>query len=173
MYFKLIGSVLVICSTAAIGFYFSSMIQGRIRDLIELKKTIYIMRGDIQYGNTPLPEAISSIGRRSRNHFKQFFLGVSEGLMKQEGETFFTIWSQGVEELLVETYLTKKDKESLSRLGEHLGYLDKQMQLKTIDLYVEQLEMELKETTDTMKDKMRLYNTLGVLSGIFITIILL
>lgn len=173
MILKILGAILTISSSAAIGFYFSIILKERVEDLKDLKKCIFILRGDIQYSNTPLPEAIGSMAERNQSNFKLFFEKVSDELSKLEGKTFCEIWEKSIDEDLKDTCMNKKDKTYLANLGENLGYLDKEMQINTIDLYIEQLESELEETLGTVKEKTRLYNLLGVLSGIFITIIML
>ncbi|MFU0828859.1 MAG: hypothetical protein ACFWTJ_15250 [Lachnoclostridium sp.] len=71
------------------------------------------------------------------------------------------------------TSLNKKDLAALGQFGENLGYLDKDMQINTIDLYLEQIEEEIKDLSHNVKQKTYLYNSLGILGGIFITIIML
>lgn len=170
---KIIGCILVIASSTGIGFYFSSEIRSRIDDLKELRKLIGLLRGDIRYASTPLPEAISSIYRRHSGKFQSFFEYVSTRLNEMSGTTFNEIWKAAVEKKLENTSLNRKDKLHLIQFGENLGYLDKEMQINTIDLYLTQLEDELKELSGTVKEKAYLYNTLGILAGIFITIILI
>lgn len=173
MLLKFLGAILTISSSAAIGFYFSILLKERVEDLKSLRKCIFILRGDIRYANTPLPEAIGSMAERNHSNFKTFFQKIAEELIKLEGKTFGEIWGKSVDEDLKDTCINKKDKACLANLGESLGYLDKEMQINTIDLYIEQLETELEDTLGTVKEKTRLYNLLGVLSGIFITIIML
>lgn len=171
--FKILGAILVISSCSAMGLYFSSIVQGRVADLRAMKKNITILRGDIKYGNTTLPEAIGAIARRNTDNFKDFFTGIEQELLKSCGLSFTNIWDKGIKDYLKDTYMNDQDREQLNRLGETLGYLDREMQLKTIDIYVEQLEHELEEAITTMKEKTRLYNMLGVLSGLFLTVVLI
>lgn len=170
---KIIGCILVIASSTGMGFYFSGEMRCRIEDLRELKKLIGLLRGDIRYANTPLPEAINSINRRHSGRFQAFFAYVSEKLNELSGHTFSEIWKTAAEKELMNTSLAKKDKLHLVQFGENLGYLDKDMQMNTIDLYISQLEEEMKELTRTVKEKSYLYNTLGIMAGIFITIIMI
>ena len=58
------------------------------------------------------------------------------------------------------------------QFGENLGYLDKDMQINTLDLYITQLETEITELAENLKEKTYLYNTLGVMAGVFISIVL-
>ena len=170
---KIIGCVLVILSSAGMGFYFSSEMRSRIEDLKELRKLISLLRGDIRYANTPLPEAISSIQRRHDGNFQRFFRYVSSRLDELSGQTFTEIWKKATEQELVNTALTRKDKLHLAQFGENLGYLDKDMQMNTIDLYLAQLEEVIVDSSKTVKEKTYLFNTLGIMGGIFITIIMI
>lgn len=170
---KFIGAVLVISSSTAMGFYFSFITKVRLEDLKELKKYILILRGDIRYTGTPLPEAINNLSRRSKSNFENFFTSISEQLLKLEGRTFFQIWETSVMADLMDTCLINKDKKSLIQLGETLGYLDKEMQMNTIDLYISGLEEEIENLTQIVKEKTRLYNLLGIMGGIFITIVMI
>lgn len=173
MYLKLIGACLVILSSTAMGLYFSNVTKGRLVDLKALKKNMFILRGDIRYGNTPLPEALETLAERNKDNFKEFFHEIAKELRSLSGETFASVWDKGVRKFLKNSYINAVDREQLSKLGESLGYLDKDMQIKVIDLYIEQLETELEEATHTIKEKTRLYNMLGVLFGIFITIVMI
>ncbi|MDO5293098.1 MAG: stage III sporulation protein AB [bacterium] len=170
---KMIGVLLVIGSSTAIGLYFSTMTKGRVKDLKVLKKYIILLRGDIEYSSTPLPEAIEMLSRRSNDRFKEFFEKVASELRKLDGIPFTEIWDKGIRENMNEIFLTEPDKDLLRKLGDTLGFMDKDMQVKSIDLYLEQLELELAEAIKTEKEKTRLYNLLGVLCGIFITVVLI
>jgi stage III sporulation protein AB len=170
---KIIGCILVIASSTGMGLFFSNEMKCRIEDLKELRKLIALLRGDIRYANTPLPEAISSIARRHSGSFEPFFSGVSTKLHELSGLTFSDIWKEAIEKKLVSTSLTKRDKLQLAQFGENMGYLDKDMQLNTLDLYISQLEDEISESSKTAKEKAYLYNSLGIMAGIFISIIML
>ena len=171
--FKIIGSFLVISSSAGMGFYFSGELKCRIEDLNELKKLIGLLLGDIRYASTPLPEAISALARRSSGHFEAFLKNVACKLNELSGATFFEIWKEAVERDLADTSMTKKDKFQLIQLGENLGYLDKDMQLNTLDLYLSRLEEEITDLTKTAKEKTYLFRSLGIMAGVFISIIMI
>jgi len=170
---KITGCIMVITSSTAIGFYFSSQMRQRINDLKELRKLIGLLRGDIRYAATPLPEAISMLARRHNGNFEKFLSYVSEKLYELSGQTFALIWRSGVESMLTCTSLSRKDKLLLAQLGDNLGYLDKDMQVNTLDLYIAQLDEEIADMSKTVKEKAYLYNTLGIMAGIFITIVMI
>lgn len=170
---KMIGCILVILSSAGMGFFFSNEVKCRIEDLKELRKLITLLRGDIRYGNTPLPEAISAIARRHKGSYAPFFAKISSRLLELSGLTFQDIWKEAVENELSDTALSKKDKQQLLQFGDNLGYLDKDMQMNTLELFLSQLEEEIRELSKTVKEKSYLYNSLGIMAGIFIAIVML
>ncbi|MDD3172442.1 MAG: stage III sporulation protein AB [Herbinix sp.] len=170
---KAIGCILVIVSSTGMGFFFSNELRCRIENLKEFKKLIGLLRGDIRYANTPLPEAISSITRRHSGNFDAFFNHVNAKLHEFSGQTFSEVWKEAVQKEMADTSMSNKDKLHIIQFGETLGYLDKDMQMNTIDLFVSQLEDEIKDLSKTIKEKAYLYNTLGIMAGIFIIIIMI
>ncbi|MEG2774554.1 MAG: stage III sporulation protein AB [Acetivibrio sp.] len=173
MVLKILGSVFIIFSTSFLGYLLGMEKKNRLKQLRQLKKAGYLLRGEIQYGYTPLPEALINLGERSQTVFSDFFISVAEKLKKYEGESFYGIWEKEIKENLIKTSLQVGDKKKLMALGENLGYLDQEMQIKNIDLYLDGLEEEIKVEMNSQNEKIRLYQLLGVLSGIFVTIVML
>lgn len=171
--FKLIGCGLVILSSAGIGIYFSVQLKARIEELIELKKILLLLRGNIRYASTPLTEALYSISLRHTGELRAFLDYVCEQMEQMRGKTIDQIWKEGVELTLKSLALNKQDKQDLISFGTNLGYLDKEMQLSSIDYYVATLETEIEEASKTSKEKSYLYNSLGLMAGIFVTIVLI
>lgn len=173
IYIKILGCILIISSSAGMGFFFSGELKNRIADLRELKKLIFLLRGDIRYANTPLPEAVQAMSVRHEGKYKQFLSVIAQKLNELGGVSFCSIWKSAVEKELQKTSLSKKDLSSLGQLGENLGYLDKDMQINTLDLYISQIEEEITDLSRNVKEKSYLYNSLGILGGIFITLVML
>lgn len=170
---KLIGSFLTISSMTAMGFYFSTLLRTRLEELKELKKYMLILKGDIRYSKTPLPEALENLASRSSGNFCGFFSSIAGRLFKMEGETFEQVWKEAVENCLGDTCLHKEDKICLKKFGENLGYLDKEMQMNTMDLYISQLEQQIEELSKVVGEKTRIYNILGIMAGVFVTIVMI
>ena len=89
-----------------------------------------------------------------------------------DGRTFGELWREQIRTGLPGTHLKKDDKEQLGALGEVLGYLDLEMQVSSIELYLEQLEISIRSAQDAITAKQKLYQSLGVAGGIFLVILL-
>lgn len=169
---KGIGALLIMASAAGIGASFSRDLKGRCMELRLLKQMIYMLRGEIKYTKTPLPEAFESIAVRMKEPFGSFLEGTAEKMKHQGEESFGELWKSQIRTWLSGTCLKREDKEQLESLGEVLGYLDLEMQLSSIDLYLEQLELQIREAQEAAATKQKLYQSLGVAGGIFLVILL-
>ena len=70
-------------------------------------------------------------------------------------------------------FLEKEDREKLLSLGGQLGYLDTQMQERTLLLYLEQLELSVSRLRGEIREKCRLSTVLGVMGSLFLVIVML
>lgn len=170
---KIIGSILIIIATTGIGIATGRDLKIRLDNLRYIKKLMLMLRGEIKYLKAPLGEAFFNVGNRAKAPFDLFFNHIALEIESLECESFYAIWCKHIDEELNKIKLNKKDSHTLKRVGEHLGYMDKEMQLGMIDLYVEQLEEDIKTSKESMEEKIRVYNCLGITIGIFAVLIML
>lgn len=145
----------------------------RIRTLLTLKRALLMLRGEIKYARTPLSEAFDVIGKKLENVFGEFLQKVSEQMNEQQGESFQQIWEKQLEAVLSKSVLQKEDRQQLKRLGSQLGYLDREMQISTIDFQVEQLEVQIGQLEKEQGKRSRVCNCLGIFAGVMLNLILL
>ena len=103
----------------------------------------------------------------------EWLLYLARQIEEKAGATFFQLWTESIDQCLIKSQLKSKDKEELKAIGMQMGYLDEQMQLGTIDLYLEQLSFVIEKAREELVMKKRLCNCLGVMGGIFLVIILI
>lgn len=169
---KLCGITLIIASTTGIGFFMCENMHLRLEALNELKKILSMLRGEIRYTSTPLYEAFGVIGKRTSGAYSEFFIETSKELAELNGKSLRVIWNS-LKEKYKQCYLSDKDWERFMQFGDDLGYLDKEMQLGTIDLYIESIETEITMGYECYNKNSRLYRALGLCAGLFLAIILI
>lgn len=172
MWMKLLGAVLVIAAGAGLGADAAGSFRRRLKLLEKLKLMVTHLKGEILYANAPLPEAFERTGRRSPGPAGTLFTEVAAELKRETGERFEVIWRRKAEEFVKKSVLSKKEREQLLQFGEHLGYLDREMQEKTLLFYMEDLEEAIAALRQQEPEKCRLFMSLGVLSGLFLAVIL-
>ncbi|MCI8853770.1 MAG: hypothetical protein HFI31_03680 [Lachnospiraceae bacterium] len=170
---KIVGSLLILCCSAGLGAAGAGDLKKHCMELRLLKQALYMLRGEIKYSRAPLPEAFGALADRLPSPFGEFFSGMREELGRRDGRGLSRIWKEEMSRSLKKSSLRREEKEKLGRLGEGLGYLDLEMQLSTMELYLEQLEGDIQRAEEEIQSKQRLYRSLGVAGGIFLVILLI
>lgn len=169
---KWLGMCMVFLGCMGLGIWYSALYTRRFKNLVSCRKAVLIIRGEIAYGRTPLPQAFFQAAGRVRGAVKEFFLLVADR-MEEGGARLEKIWSQALQETISDREMRKEDIRELRELGDTLGYLDAQMQLQILDLYLNRLEQSMQEYEAEKKSRARLYPVLGTMCGMLICIIIL
>ena len=169
---KIVGCILILCCSAGLGAAGSLDLKRHCMELRILKQAVYMLRGEIKYAKAPLPEAFGSLGERLTSPCGEFFSNLEKELALRDGRSLSQVWQEEMKRSLGATCLGKEEKERLGQLGEGLGYLDLEMQLSTMELYLEQLEGDIARAQEEIQTKQKLYRSLGVAGGIFLVILL-
>ena len=82
-------------------------------------------------------------------------------------------WSSLVEREEKEFLFTKEELGLLKRAGENFGYLDGQMQLKNLELYISQTEVFIEKAQGELKDRQKVAGALSWMCGLFLIILLI
>jgi stage III sporulation protein AB len=157
------------------GLWLSARWKMRLSLLIRLRRMIYFLKGEIIYNHAPLAEALERVGSRSGGCFGTLFTEAAERIERQEGELFGKIWEEETEKLRAQDggkLLSGEDIDGLKSLGSHLGYLDVDMQERTLLLYLEQLDDTILYLKSHLKEKCRLSVSLGIMGGMFLVIVM-
>lgn len=158
---------------AAAGFGRGRAEAERIRELKRLKRMTQLLAGAISYGGVPLPAALGAAGRRMEEPYRRFLLETAGELERLPGRGFADIWAEKADRYLKGTGLKAEDLEELKGLGRDLGYLDKQMQLQTIDGCRMEWEQKIEELQEGLPVRRKLYQSLGIMGGLFLAVLLI
>ena len=172
MTLKLLGTLLILCSTTSAGYYLSVRDKYRIEDLEEMKRLFLILKSEISFSSVPLEEAFREISERVSGPVSMFASYFSQELKKKKGDSAAELWTQSLSKYMNHLYLGKDDFEAFTAFGRALGYLDRQQQLRNIELaelYINQVCVELREKSEKTA---KVYRSMGVLTGALIAVIL-
>ena len=170
---KLAGAGLLLFACAGWGFSVSWQLWERMRDLRELRRIAALLRQEISYAGTALPEALGRIAKKVSRPFGEFLDRLAQELVKYPGDSFAMIFAEQVDEQLYRTALEPQDLADFKELGRYLGYLDKEMQLANLDLYLAETEEKLARLTQELPARRKLFQVLGVMAGLFLAVLFL
>ena len=170
---KIVGSILIVLSTSAIGHWYSIDFQKRVDELQYLRQMFRMICGEIQYTQTPLSEVFRHVGRRAKDPYQKWFSYLAEEIDHRRNVTFNDIWNISIDMYLGNQGFLRVDITELKEMGTQMGCLDTKTQIGVLNLYTERLELSIQKIREGLAAKRRLSNCLGVMSGIFIAVILL
>ncbi len=175
MFFKWTGGLLILFAGSGMGVWLAWGYKKRLQTLETLRRMVYCLKGEIVYSHAPLGEAFERIGKREKSVLGELFMQAAERISSRSGETFAKIWEQTIEKMEEngkDFFLEKEDKDKLVSLGGQLGYLDAQMQERTLLLYLEQLEYSISGLRSEIREKCRMSTALGVMGSLFLVIVM-
>lgn len=172
MWLKLIGGTMVIISSSMIGFIIAGNFKNRPNTLRNLQVALSMLESEINYGHSPLPQALISISKKCDKDVARLFDSTAKNLTSRKGLTASEAWEKSLEEFFTNSYITETDYEILMAFGKYLGSTDKQDQIKNIRLALNNLrQQEINSIHEKQKNE-KMWKYLGVLSGIMIFLLL-
>ena len=170
---KLIGAVLVLISAYAIGSLLALQVKEQEKWLKDIKTALFLLMGELEYRQVPLPDALEIIGKRHGGRLASFFQSLSGELAKKEGFSLQELWKREAVSALKDCPLSKEQKEEFGDLGLYFMESDKETRRNSLDFYFKRLEEDIVNLRETGADQAYLCRTLGMLGGIFLLILVL
>lgn len=169
---KLLGVIIILFGTTALGMYKAYVYLNRLNNLNEIKKAFLYIQGEVRYMNTPLPETLETVAARVRGPLQVFFQNVAMGLNGKNGRDFKGIWEERFLEDVSADMLEREAGEELLQMGGQLGCLDRKAQEKAIDYFLKKWEFITERRQKEKNNRLRLYYVCGIMGGLLMVIIL-
>ncbi|MDO7905174.1 stage III sporulation protein SpoIIIAB [Paenibacillus sp. JX-17] len=169
---KMTGALLVMLAATLGGWYQAGLYARRPRQIRELITALQRLMTEINYGFTPLPEAMSKMGHQQREPLRSLFHRAARLMEPGTGKSAQDSLHQAIEECWGATAMKQPEKEALRQLGFSLGTSDRQDQLKHVSLTIQQLSLE---ETAALADQQRyekMWRSLGMLCGALVVILI-
>lgn len=167
------GVCLVIFAASAYGMMMGKELKARLSELKELKKIMFLFKSEIAYGKTPIFEAAQNISGRCSPFFKKIFEDFCECEKLEKNKMIDEIWKEVMSKGFLNSHLSRQEQNSFIEVGKSLGLMNSDTQEKTIDIYLSELSVSIEELEKTVPAKVKMYNSLGVMLGVIITIIMI
>lgn len=164
---KLLGCVLILMSCTGIGFSKSADMRKQIEELETLRHIFSLLKGELEYTHGTFGEMFLSVGNKISGQYGTWITNLGKTLEQKPQSQFETIWKESIDVSLKDIRLFERDRKELERMGRHLG------RLESVELYIKQLEYEIKIRREEYRSKRKLCQSMGIMSGIFLVILLL
>ena len=152
---KLVGAVLIIFASAGLGYLKSRELMLHEKNLEEFLQVILCLKGEIRCGNSSLSDALRDTACIEAN----------------TEEKLSIIFQNCTENYLTDLKLDEDERRKISLLGEKLGYLDREMQIRQLELYETDFLYLLQNLRKDKEEKKKIYRSLGAMGGILLAIL--
>lgn len=169
---RLAGISMIAAAVLALGFWYSLNTRKRIRNLHQMQTVLHMLKGEIGFSGRILEEAFADISSRVAEPFGSFFTCVSSRMQDREGVSLVQIW-QECEEVFRGSGLKEEDMELFRKLGNELGFLDVDMQLRTLDILEIQVKERIKHQEKDCEASCKMYQSLGILGALTVIVVML
>jgi stage III sporulation protein AB len=170
---KLAGCAIVILATTLLGMKKAEEWDAAYEEMKYFRQILLRLESEIRYAKVCLADVFLNVSKSLREPYNTWFQQMSMRLEQKKEGGFIRIWSDTIDIYLKEVNISEKQKNQIKELGNYLGSLDISMQMKQIQLLNEQLELAMQELRDELEGKKKICRCLGVMSGIFIAILLI
>ena len=167
----ILGAILVIWTCSGTGIYISNHYTNMANELMSLLQAANIIRGEIKYAASELPEVFAHAADRSCGSIKMWLVNLSDKTLKCHDRSFMEIWEAEMQTLKRYSSLNEKQLGNVHELGNVLGYLDVASQLNGLSLWEENVRFEYEVLRDKLVHIKKMATLLGFLTGIIIVII--
>ncbi len=166
---KLVLCLLIVILSAYIGRLFSKKASQRLIFFREYYSAVVYLTDRIIGLCLELCKALDA---SCENDIHKFFMQCSKSLKNSPSKRFSLIWKKNFNEAKY-TFLTKEDKRIILDGGEAVETLCKNPSEKQARAYVQRLSAYITEMETEKRKKCRLYNSAGVLGGLFIALMVI
>ena len=174
-YIKLMGAVLVILAGAGFGACPVHKIKERIKEFEALYFCLLRLRSEINHGGKPLPEAIKAAAdgktEEKSGKYCRVMRSLATGLEKGR-EAYDVLLKKCVTEGFRDSVITKEEQDAFMDTFLLLGGGDKEKEVQMLAYYAENVRMAIAQEKEKQKEKSYLYRSLGILGGIFLSVIM-
>ncbi len=170
---KLLGAGLILSVCTLYGLQMKQRLFQHVQQLIGCKEVLLMLCGEISYARAPLREAFLHIAAQGKEPFGSFLEDVAARMEQEQQKPLSEIWSSALLGHQDEICFTREEQKLLQSIGENFGYLDVQMQLGHLNLCIQQLEAAIIRSQEELSAKQKLHQSLSVLGGLFLILILL
>lgn len=168
---KAVGLILIIIAGTGLGFSKCFALSEREKNLKSILRMVILLKGEISYGHSSLPDAFAMTSEKMQGKFGEFLKETSLRMMDSPGMRFGQIFRECVQRKLHPLYLTKEEEEALLSLGEHLGYLDLNMQIRQLEMFEKELIFWIENLQAEIPEKKKIFQSLGILGGILLAVL--
>lgn len=165
------ASLILIGACCMIGQNFCLMEKQRLKQMKELKKSLLFLKKEMEYCLNSISDAFRQVASRCCEEVIQGIFLQAAADMEEKEMLLESAWERAFMEKNSGLLLSENLLNSVVHIGKNLGYMDLENNANIIDMVLSDLEQAIEEASREMKNKTKVYRTLSLAAGLYLTII--
>lgn len=170
---KAIGGCLIVYASFMVGHAIGQLHGRMVKEMEEMLLFIQLFKGQIMYAGSELPEILADSAKRLKGNVGKWVSGLAEMSEKNRDRPFAELWTDSLVMLRRDSALSLEVLADVDRLGKIMGDMDVEAQLSRINLVEDIITDRYQRERARSSGIKRLANSLGLLGGVFIVILLM
>lgn len=170
-YIKLIGALLVVFAGAGFGACPVHKMKERTMEMERLYFCLLRLKSEINHAVKPLPEAIRSATKNGTGTYIKVLTKIASD-MERGGKSYECLLSDCTKLYFSGSLVTKEEQEAFREAFLLMGGGDRERQIQALEYYAEMIRNAMAQEKQKKKERSYLYRSLGVLGGIFLSVIM-
>lgn len=168
MNYRIIGAIMVIISSSAVGFSIAAAHRNEAKSLMQLIRALEFMSCELEYRLPPLPELCRLTAAQMTGSMRELFVLLEGELRMQESADVYNCMTVVLQRM---DKLPQTVKTNLMLLGKTLGRFDLSGQLSGIASVMQLCRRDLDGLLCNQDVRLRSYRTLGICVGVALVIL--
>ena len=168
MNYRIIGAIMVIISSSAVGFSIAAAHRNEAKSLMQLIRALEFMSCELEYRLPPLPELCRLTAAQMTGSLRELFVLLEGELRMQESADVYSCMTVVLQRM---DKLPQTVKTNLMLLGKTLGRFDLSGQLSGIASVIQLCRRDLDGLLCNQDVRLRSYRTLGICAGVALVIL--
>ena len=170
---KVFGSVLIIFASAGFGFQVCMDLKKHLQMLYDVRKLFLDIANEMAYSMEPVEVILGQSVHSKNPYLNEFCHEIGEGLQKKNRGNGQELWQERLCVWQKKLGLTQEEKEIVAGAGS--AFFGKSMgeTEKSLEHCLERLDYVIDEVRGEQKEKQKVYQTVSVMCGLIVVILLL
>ncbi len=170
---RLLLCAVIILGCSYMGVFLSRAFTKREKQLSELQVALAQLEFDVDFRCVPLEESLLNMGKACGDGLKKVFFFLSEEISRNRCVDMHRLWHRALKRFHEDLFFLDGDRDIILDFARNLGFGDREAEKNNIKMAAAKLKLAEDEARETAKRNVKMYRGLGILSGIFIVIVVI
>lgn len=167
---RILGGIIFLAGTVGYGIYQSFAYDNKTAMLRQAVEMMRYLISQIEIENASLPDSICKVSVRMEGVIAEVLNNMTKCIRKNDGKALSEIWQEEIGALSGQ--FSEKDMELLIHMFDQTGFYDTKTQMQRLKINLEAFTEEIGIREAERESKCRLYQSMGLMLGIFVIILL-